>query len=756
LLTLLGPGGSGKTRLGIEAASRVDKNYQDGVFFVNLAPIQEIDKIPSTIAGVLHLSFSEGGTPKEQLLDYLRNKDMLLVLDNFEHLLAGVDLVNQILRTAQKVSVLSTSRTRLAVTGEHLYEVSGMAYPEVPASLKNVSNRYSAVRLFESEASRVLGNFKLTEGNLPEVIQICSLLEGMPLGIVLAANWVRMLSLDEIAEEIARDLAFLDTTLRDLPQRQRSLRSVFNHSWRLLNESEREIMAALSVFRGGFSREAAQKVAGASLIDLMELLDKSILHQTSKGRYEVHELLRQYAAEKLGIDPYIEEGIRGKHSNYYCQGLVGRERDLQGPRQGAALKEMVSDIDNIRIAWAWAVENTRWQQLFGSLNGLCFFYYRSRQRMEGIATCQALVEKLIEVRDSDKYKLEDRTTQIDILKLQARALAWGVFFNGITGNVDLARTLSQQCLALLETANLASQDTRLEKGIVLHSPSWSMQEVFLEQHMQLAEEAVGLFRSLGESWWVAQTLSTMRILSKSIVAVQKVLEDSLDIRKRLGDLRGIADSLRFLALSFASLRQFKKAETYIYEALAIAQELSDRLLIVLVRSNLNGVLIWQGRFEEARSLNCETLKTYGDLVYTQSKAALIHADAAFPDQYLGEYDAACEQAQNALELLKDVKHYWAGYVTAFAIDILGRVALAEGAYGDAEKRFQECYPVYQAYDNPGNIGQAHACLGYTARGLNRLSPSQGHFYEALKLAIEFEDFLSLTHIIPGIALLFAD
>jgi tetratricopeptide (TPR) repeat protein len=190
--------------------------------------------------------------------------------------------------------------------------------------------------------------------------------------------------------------------------------------------------------------------------------------------------------------------------------------------------------------------------------------------------------------------------------------------------------------------------------------------------------------------------------------------------------------------------------------LATTQELSDPHLVVLVRKDLSMVFIWQGRFEEARSLNRETLKTYGDLESTQRLAAMIQADSAFSDQYLGLYVAAREQAQFAIELLKDAKHFKTPYAGANAMDILGRVALAEGAYGDAERWFQECYPIYQAYDITNALGQLHACLGYTARGLDRPSLSQGHFYEAVKLAIPFEDFLSLTHALPGIALLFAD
>ena len=236
--------------------------------------------------------------------------------------------------------MLATSRNRLMVAGENVFEVWGMAYPERPVSLEIASQQYSAIKLFEAEASRVQGDFKLSEENLSDVVEICGLLEGIPLGIVLAASWVELLTPKEIGKEIVRNLAFLETELVDVPQRQKSLWSVFNHSWQLLSETEREVMRALSVFRGGFTREMAQTIASASIHDLVRLNRKSMLRRTSTGRYEIHELLRQYAAEKLASNPAAEREIRGKHSETYCQMLAVWERDLQGPRQADAYQEI--------------------------------------------------------------------------------------------------------------------------------------------------------------------------------------------------------------------------------------------------------------------------------------------------------------------------------------------------------------------------------------------------------------------------------
>jgi tetratricopeptide (TPR) repeat protein len=202
--------------------------------------------------------------------------------------------------------------------------------------------------------------------------------------------------------------------------------------------------------------------------------------------------------------------------------------------------------------------------------------------------------------------------------------------------------------------------------------------------------------------------------------------------------------------------QFENAEQFFSEALEIYQKLSFRQDFVAAYGTMGSHLVWQGRFHEARSLEYKILVTHPDLEYTQNWAAFIHAIAGFPDQYLGAYEAARSQAQHALRLIRKVKHHEAAQWAAMNIDILGRIALAEGSYSEAEKSFLECMPIYHDYDYPDNIGQALACMGLTARGLNQISQAKGHLYGALRIAIEAESYLSLMQTLPGIALLFAD
>ncbi|NIP84114.1 MAG: AAA family ATPase, partial [Planctomycetales bacterium] len=354
LLTLVGPGGCGKTRLALEAAAAQVDNYAHGVFFVSLAPLDSAEAIVPTVAEALGFRFYEGGEPQQQLLDYLHQKAMLIIMDNFEHLLDGVGLVTDVLKTAPKVTILATSRARLNVQGEHLFPVAGMSFPDEETA-KDAS-QYSAVRLFLQSACQAQPAFEVTTNSLADVARICRLVQGMPLGILLAAAWVRMLTPAEIADqisgEIGQSLDFLEADLRDVPQRQRSMRAVFDHSYRLLTQREREVFQGLSVFRGGFTHQAAQYVTDASLRELRSLVDKSLLQRDPGGRYGIHELLRQYAAEKLlGEGPAEEEAARDRHCTYYAGFLRQREAHLIGRNQKQALAEVGAEIENVRAGW---------------------------------------------------------------------------------------------------------------------------------------------------------------------------------------------------------------------------------------------------------------------------------------------------------------------------------------------------------------------------------------------------------------------
>jgi predicted ATPase/predicted Ser/Thr protein kinase len=298
LITILAPGGMGKTRLSLAAAEKQLGKFTDGVYFVELAPLADSTNIISAIAEATGFQFRGQGTPKEQLLALLRDRNLLLVMDNYEHLLDGASLVTAILNTAADVQILATSRKSLGQPGEAVFHLVGMDFPHWEVFEDALG--YAAVKLFMNSAQRAQPAFELTSDNINSVTLICRLVDGMPLGIVLAASWLAMLLPQEIANEIQQGIDFLADGIGQFPERQQSIHAVFDYSWRQMTEVEQNIFSKLSVFRGGFTRKAGQAITEASLQVLMTLVHKSLLRRNAdSGRYEIHELLRQYGEEKL-------------------------------------------------------------------------------------------------------------------------------------------------------------------------------------------------------------------------------------------------------------------------------------------------------------------------------------------------------------------------------------------------------------------------------------------------------------------------
>lgn len=372
LLTLLAPGGTGKTRLGIQVAAEVSGDYPDGVYFIALAEIDANGDIIQTVAEALGVSLSGSDDPRSQLLAYLAPRRQLLVFDNVEHL-DGVDaVVADILRAAREVSVLATSRSKLGLTGETVLSLTGLdtTWEDAEGALQA-----SGAQLFLEAAARANPGFALQPEDLDALAEILRLTGGMPLGILLAAAWVDMLPIGEIAAEIAKSLDFLETEMGDVPDRQRSIRAVFDYSWALLSPEERTTFTALSVFRGGVDRAAAEAVAGASLRNLASLAGKSLLTANPEtGRYEVHELLRQYAAAQLEQDTDRHRRTSQLHADYYADRMGEATALVPGGDQRLMLAAIDIDIENIRSAWRHHIDAGDATQARRFVLGLFLFY----------------------------------------------------------------------------------------------------------------------------------------------------------------------------------------------------------------------------------------------------------------------------------------------------------------------------------------------------------------------------------------------
>ncbi|MEM7798314.1 MAG: NB-ARC domain-containing protein, partial [Chloroflexota bacterium] len=380
LITLVGQGGIGKSRLAIEAARTNQSHFSDGAFFIPLAPITRIDQIPSAIGTEIGLHFqSTDQSLEEQLIRFLTDKEMLLIIDNMEHMLDGADLLLSILRLCPHVVLLVTSRHTLDLQAEDLFQIEGLPYPTGPDTGREI-DQFPAIRLFCNRAHRLLKTFRLSPQNQSDVVSICRLTEGLPLALELAASWVRDFPLPDIVEAIEDNYAFLQSTSRDLPPQHRSIQAVLEYSWGLLSQPEQALLAALSLFRGRFSATSIAAVTGATPIDLIRLCNQSLVRRVpGTGRYELHELTRQFAAEKLEADPTSLIELERKHARHYLSILRDEREPLIHKEPIPAFERLQIEGDNISIAWERGLTHGLVRPLLDGVQAFVYVHIRSGQ-----------------------------------------------------------------------------------------------------------------------------------------------------------------------------------------------------------------------------------------------------------------------------------------------------------------------------------------------------------------------------------------
>ena len=366
LLTVVGPGGVGKTRLALEAARVQLSIFKDGVYFVSFVPVGSPTEMVYAVSDALGLKLLGPDEPLAQLADHLETKTVLLVLDNLEHLLTDVSLVEALLRRTPQVKLLATSRERLNLRAEHVFDLQGLEVPP-PAEPERPGvadfETFAAVKLFLQCARRLQPDFAVDRLNAEAVRRVCALVGGLPLALEVAAGWLRVLGPAEIAQEIERGIDLLEATTRDLPERHRSVRAVFDQSWALLTETEQAVLKRLSVFRGGFNREAALEVTGASLPVLAGLVDKSLLRAVPGGRYRRHLLVIQYTQERLANDLGEKARAEEAHGLYYLHLFGGRVQKLKSLERKRTLAALRADLPNFNAAWRWAVKHGRGEEI---------------------------------------------------------------------------------------------------------------------------------------------------------------------------------------------------------------------------------------------------------------------------------------------------------------------------------------------------------------------------------------------------------
>lgn len=592
LLTLIGPGGMGKTRLAIEVAQTLAKTHPplDGVYFVDLQPLNSGNLLEIALANALNLVISGADEPLSQLLSYLDGRAALLLLDNFEHVLDRAGLLAEIIKTAPQTKLLVTSREALNIQEEWLWQVVGLQTPD-PQLQTGIEN-YSAVQLFVERARRVRQNFTLTSQET-HVARICQLVEGMPLALELAASWTKALSCAEIADEIQHNLNFLTTSKRNMLERHQSMQAVFDYSWQLLTEAERAAFPQLSVFRGGFRREAAEQVTGASLAVLAGLVDKSFLSLSTAGRYEIHELIRQYGEEHLSNVPDAKNEAQQRHCLYYADFLHGREPILRGPEQNRALDEIKDDFDNVRLSWEWAIERDMLTDIDQSMHSLYLFCHIRAQAVAG--------ERLFKLA-VDHFEPEDSPTLTYLILAQ-----WSMA--GFNGRRSITENEFNRVFRLVETF-WTSDKIAIHLRCFIYDFTYEgltatpREERFLHNFLEV-------FRSHNQPWGAAFILyclgDTFNIRNRFDEA-EKYYRESLEAFLKLGDRWAAAWPMMGLGWVYDRAGRYREGIHYWQQHQDLCAEVGDHGGVVYAFSQ-KAMLAWKLQdFTTARFYLTEAIK----------------------------------------------------------------------------------------------------------------------------------------------------
>lgn len=572
LITLLGPGGMGKTRLALQLASGQlqEKNFSDGVYFVALEALTQPSQIPLALAQTLGIQVKDD--PLKALKGGIADKQMLLVLDNFEHLTDEALLVSELLEACPKLSIVVTSRERLNLEEEFVLTLQGLTLPkEVNLELETAEYN-DALKLFVQRAKRARLEFALTPETLPHALRICHFVGGSPLGIELAAVWLRSLPIADLARDIGQIMDGLEAPSRNLVERHQSLRAVFEHSWKLLKPKEQQVLARLTVFADGFTREAAGQVADATIPLLTSLVDKSLLRVGPEGRYDFHPLLYAFAREKLAQDSEQAAAFRAKHAHHFLA-LI----QVQEPGSAAYLERCQTEYQNLLAALGWSQEANQAVLGLRLAYALARFWENHSRASEGRHWLEVVLSNPAAASPSEE---------------RAQALLYAGRIASRQSDHALALIYGNEALTISQALGLESLSIWVH---VLLANVAQVQGDFRRGKAQ-AEVGLALARKLGDDELEVSTLIMLGSLAEGLGEIDQAFaffEESLTSLRKLGRQRTAKYSQSLCNLGYMAwlLDDLKTAKTNLEEALSLAEELQHLMLVCVAQDNLSVVML---------------------------------------------------------------------------------------------------------------------------------------------------------------------
>ena len=673
LVTLIGVGGIGKTRLSQQVANQLIDNYPNGVWLVEFASLNDPMLVPQSVATVFGIQHrGDDNALVEPLIHFLQAKTILLILDNCEHLLdACAELADRLLGTCPNLKILATSREALGMIGEALYQVPSLTIPDIQQiSLVEKLNHYESIRLFHERAQLVQMDFALTKDNASSITQICSRLDGIPLAIELAAVRIRSFSAEQIAEQLDRCFHILTGGSRTALPKHQTLQASIDWSWHLLRNVEQILLRRLAVFAGGWTLESAQAVCGGdgveagAVLDLMnQLVNKSLViserKQVRETRYHILETIRQYASERL-LEAGEAEQLRNRHLNFFLRWAERVEPEVRGPQQLEWLDQLEAEHDNLRAALEWSLTQAEHGEASLRLAGTLPVFWNQRGYVnEGLAWLEKVLASQTAPRTGGVW---------------AKALYGAGFLACWQGDrMATARTRLEESAGLWRMLGLAGR-TGLAQALATLSEAMRILGDPAAAH-SLAEEAVALSREQDDRWGLAYALTNMGIAirdQEDFALARSTIEKSVMLWRELGDLWGL--DLATHRFGEVALRQgdYEVARRHFIDCLEIVRKQGDREQLAWKLCNLTIIALNLGEWAEAKAHAEECLSLFREVGSRYGQASS-YSHFGFLALMVGDHQQAQSFFAQALELARTSGPVWLG-----ANALMGLAAAAAG------------------------------------------------------------------------------
>lgn len=776
LITIAGVGGMGKTRLALEAARRAidtigNEKYPDGVFFVPLAPISEAALAQQTIAmGVGFMPGSEGNAA-QQLIAYLRPLRALIVIDNLEHLIKPeiTGLLSDVLTNAPGIKILATSRARLGISSEYVFSLDGLSFQQDESALDSDDSLTAplisdAVRLFAETARRISPSFSLDETNIEPIMRICELVDGMPLGLELAAAWIELLTPDAIEIEIRRSLDFLSSINTDVAERQSSLKAVFDSSWGLLSQEEQSVLAKLSIFSGTFEREAAETIAGASLRSLLSLRNKSWLQPVGANRYQIHPLLRQFLALELAQGETTESMLRDRHAEFMVGMLEKLNNLMRGPKSGEAFEKINDEIDNLIAALLWLVGNNRLDIVVDHMAIPLLRYLESRYRY-------FLFQPII-IEAGRRAEISGDTRTLGIFLTFQGAF----FFNGYPTRIMDYIWVDRGWQALMRAAweQLPADGQQVSYWDII--VSWHYGRfVELEAGEQRLRGVIKQLQVENRRWEEAFARQNLgRLLTRrggdAAEESAQFLQAALEMFEALGDEREAAITLSFLGYVHQSIGNLQEAERILLSAQTRLRAIGETITAVNLNWQLADIYLIDARFKQALASYDEMAETLIGAGLSQLAISILSRESYESVRY-GDLNQALQLREKAMSLSvqrgnrfteawdcwelaetyrvmekSDEARLWnerarqkfmaqgISDIESFYHRLLGDLALAEGNHVEATSHFHETIKFADESNHPWQHAYGLIGLGTAAVLESQFDKASDYLIEAIRIA----------------------